>query len=184
MALIVVLLFRALTGALVLGVIAWAALRKRPERTRVAATVGALLAGVALSWGWREVALTWAGNVLSWLQDGSTLTLVGGLRGLGTRLTLSLALLGAALATAAGRHVTIDLVARAMPERARKPLAVLGGLLAAVVCGSSAFGSSAESELAWSRNSPMPSRGGAVSLKLVRPGVPSRYNSFDVDGLP
>ena len=58
-------------------------------------------------------------NIKGWLQEGSTLTLLGGLRGLGTRLTLWLALLGGSLATAAGKHIHVDVVFRFSAQAAR-----------------------------------------------------------------
>jgi TRAP-type C4-dicarboxylate transport system permease small subunit len=79
-------------------------------------------------------------NLMAWLQDGTALTLVGGLRGLGTRLTLWLALLGGSLATASGRQVTVDLVTRGLGEKAQKPISLAMGLVAALVCISSAWG--------------------------------------------
>ncbi len=103
-------------------------------------TVVLTLAGVAVSPLWKGFAVSWGGNLLGWLQDGSTLTLLGGLRGLGTRLTLALALLGGALATAAGRHVTIDLLSRSLPGRTRKAATLIGGLAASLVCFASAWG--------------------------------------------
>ncbi|MFT3838817.1 MAG: TRAP transporter small permease subunit [Myxococcaceae bacterium] len=79
-------------------------------------------------------------NLMAWLQDGTALTLVGGLRGLGTRLTLWLALLGGSLATASGRQVTVDLVTRGLGEKVQKPISLAMGVVAAVVCISSAWG--------------------------------------------
>jgi hypothetical protein len=98
-------------------------------------TAGAL-AGVLC----RGVGVSWAGNVLGWVQDGSSLTLVGGLRGLATRLTLVLVLVGASIATAKGRHLTIDVVARMLPEAARRFCTALAGLTTIGVCVVSAWG--------------------------------------------
>lgn len=95
------------------------------------AMVGVLLRGVGVSW---------AGNILGWVQDGSSLTLMGGLRGLATRLTLLLVFVGASIATAQGRHLTIDVVARVLPETARRFSNALTGLVAAAVCVVSAWG--------------------------------------------
>ena len=89
---------------------------------------------------WRDVGVAWFANLFGWLQDGSTLTLMGGLRGVATRLTLWLALLGGSLATASGRHVTIDVVSRSLGAKVRLPLLLLGGLLSAGVCFSAAYG--------------------------------------------
>jgi TRAP-type C4-dicarboxylate transport system permease small subunit len=79
-------------------------------------------------------------NVKAWLQEGSTLTLMGGLRGLGTRLTLWLALLGASLATSAGKHIHVDLLFRALPKRLRLPAAVANYFAAAAVCSAAVWG--------------------------------------------
>ena len=59
-------------------------------------------------------------NALNWLQSASTLTLLGGLRGLATRFTLWLALLGASLATAQGKHINVDVVMRFLTPRGGK----------------------------------------------------------------
>lgn len=152
----------AVLAALVGSLIVWVALKGLSSRTTdtfiaglvFRATISATLAGVlgqwlwkgsrlswplalfaaASSWLWRDAGADYFNNLLGWLQDGSLLTWFGGLRGLGTRLTLWLALLGASLATAAGRHVTIDAVSRSFGEAARRPLAYLGGVVAAAVC--------------------------------------------------
>ena len=128
------LVFRALIGAILFGAVA----RRLTRRNSIA--IVAMLAGLEISWLWRGAGLEWAGNMLGWLQDGSAFTLLGGLRGFGTRLTLILALTGGALATGAGRHVTVDVIARGMPERSRRPIALIGALLASVVCFTSAWG--------------------------------------------
>jgi tripartite ATP-independent transporter DctM subunit len=132
--------FRAITGAFVLGGIGWWATVKLERKWRRVVTVGLTLAAVLLAPLWKDVGTVWGGNLLNWLQDASTLTLLGGLRGLGTRLTLALALLGGALATAAGRHVTIDLLSRSLPGKIRQPVTLIGGLAAALVCAASAWG--------------------------------------------
>ncbi|MBL8939438.1 MAG: hypothetical protein JNM69_33060 [Archangium sp.] len=107
---------------------------------RSLATAAALLVGVGLGVVLRDVGVAWAGNVLGWAQDGSTLTLVGGLRGLATRLTLLLVLVGASIATAQGRHLTIDVVARMLPSTGRTVAAMTTGLVSATVCLVSAWG--------------------------------------------
>ncbi len=81
-----------------------------------------------------------ASNVLNWLQTSSSLMLVGGLRGLATRLTLWLALLGASLATSQGKHVHADVAVRYLPRRLRLPAMLAGWLVAAVVCSAAAVG--------------------------------------------
>lgn len=132
--------FRGIFGAFVLGGLGWLVTRKLERPKRRVVTVILTLAGALTAPLWKDVGTAWGANLLNWLQDGSTLTLLGGLRGLGTRLTLALALLGGALATAAGRHVTIDLLSRSLPGKLRKPATLIGGLAAALVCFTSAWG--------------------------------------------
>jgi hypothetical protein len=132
--------FRAGLGAVVLGAVAAIATRKRSASMRRFAVLGAMAAGLALCGVWGNAGIDYFANLLGWLQDGSSLTLSGGLRGLGTRLTLWLALLGGSLATASGRHVTIDVVSRSLGPKARMPLSILGGLISAAVCFSAAWG--------------------------------------------
>ncbi len=126
--------FRAAFGALVLGVAAFALTKRR------AVVFAAIAVGVVSAWAWRDVGVAYFSNLLGWLQDGSTLTLAGGLRGVGTRLTLWLALLGGSLATASGRHVTIDVVSRALGPKLKVPLSMVGGVVAAAVCFAAAWG--------------------------------------------
>jgi TRAP-type C4-dicarboxylate transport system permease small subunit len=63
--------------------------------------------------------------------------MLGGLRGVGTRITILLALLGGSLAAAAGKHINIDVVMRFTPDRLKVPmfaistLATIGVLLGA-----------------------------------------------------
>jgi hypothetical protein len=132
--------FRAGLGALVLGAIAWRGARSLAPRTRSIATVAAICVGAALGPAWRGVGVDYFENVKGWLQEGSTLTLMGGLRGLATRLTLWLALLGGSLATGLGKHIHVDLVVRFLPKRAKAPIAVTTYLATAVVCASASWG--------------------------------------------
>lgn len=128
------LLLRALLAAVVAG-----ALSRRFTKS-TAVTTGVALLAAASAWAWRDAGAEYFSNLLGWLQDGSLLTWVGGLRGVSTRLTLWLALLGASLATATGRHVSIDVVTRALGDGVRAPLLRVGALLSAVVCVASAWG--------------------------------------------
>jgi C4-dicarboxylate transporter, DctM subunit len=128
------LVFRAGFSAVLLGGATWR-FSRNVKRTSI---VVALCVGT--SWFWRDVGVDWAANVLAWLQDGSVLTWFGGLRGLATRLTLVLAMAGAALATSTGRHVSIDVVSRAFSERTRGWIARAGGVVAAFVCLCAAWG--------------------------------------------
>jgi hypothetical protein len=128
------LVFRALLSAVVVGSLTW----RFSKSTRL--TTGLVFVAVAFAWVWRDLGVAWAGNLLGWLQDGSLLTWCGGLRGLGTRLTLALAMLGAALATASGRHVSIDAVSRVFSTTAKAWIARAGGVIAAAVCVLAAWG--------------------------------------------
>jgi hypothetical protein len=157
------LVFRCALAAILLGGGGWAASRKRPldQRRLIAiagialgiliglilrppadATSGARLAlNRALGLDRLDAAIVgYFGNLKSWLQDGSTLTLMGGLRGVATRLTLWLALLGGSLATAAGKHIHIDVIFRFLPKRFRIPAAIVNYTAAATVCFAATWG--------------------------------------------
>jgi hypothetical protein len=96
--------------------------------------------GLVLGRLWANVGVEYFSNVLNWMQNASLLMLIGGLRGVVTRLTLWLALLGGSLATAKGKHINIDIVMRFLTPTMRVPVAVLGWLVAAVMCVSGAWG--------------------------------------------
>jgi Tripartite ATP-independent periplasmic transporters, DctQ component len=154
--------FRAVILASLAGAGAWAGMN--PQRAGIAtpehetkrrnATLGAMAGALAVVLLWRTFALGGTGaarsldhsvvayfdNFKGWLQEGSTLTLLGGLRGLGTRLTLWLALLGGSLATASGKHIHIDVVFRFIPKRLRLPVSILNYAVAATVCFAAAWG--------------------------------------------
>jgi hypothetical protein len=134
--------FRALFGAVALGGAIRFALRKRemPRWKRSVATAVAAVAGCALAPLWREVGIDFFGGLLDWAQEGSSLTLVGGLRGLGTRLTILVALLGGSLAAATARHINIDVVVRFIRPSLRLPVAVAGGIATATVCFMASYG--------------------------------------------
>ncbi|MFO0566078.1 MAG: hypothetical protein U0263_10480 [Polyangiaceae bacterium] len=134
------LVFRALTGALALGLVAHFALKKQPEKVRAGATVGASFVGLLLAKTWGQVGVDYASNLLNWYQQASFLTLLGGLRGVGTRLTLLLTLLGGSLATAAGKHITIDLLTRYLRPKQRLPVVIAGWLGASVIVATAAWG--------------------------------------------
>ncbi|MBX3130866.1 MAG: hypothetical protein KF718_29375 [Polyangiaceae bacterium] len=134
------LVFRAITGAMVLGLIAFFAAKKAGKVPQRIASVSAVLIGVFAAKYWQNVGIEWSTNLLNWYQQASTLTLVGGLRGVGTRLTLLLALLGGSLATASGKHITIDLVTRFVSSRVRLPMVIAGWVGTALICGAAAWG--------------------------------------------
>jgi len=135
------LLCRSLLSAAVLGAAAHFATRGRGEKMHrravtVAFTFGLLVAGRL----WAHAGVAWASNLLNCLQNASVLMLVGGLRGLATRLTLWVALLGASLATSRGKHIHVDVLIRYVPARLRIPTAALGAAAAALVCCVAVFG--------------------------------------------
>lgn len=134
------LVMRAVIGAVALGVGLWFATKGRPSMHRSLAVAGGVLVGLFTAGLWRTVGVDYFDNVKAWLQEGSTLTLMGGLRGLATRLTLWLALLGGSLATASGKHINIDVVFRFVPARGRLPIAVLNWCGAALVCAGAVWG--------------------------------------------
>ena len=154
--------FRAVMIAIAFGLGTWFGFRKMVLERRRALTLVAIALGLCLAPAWREAVLAatrpgasatviglahldkasagYFDNVKGWLQEGSTLTLMGGLRGLGTRLTLWLALLGGSLATASGKHIHIDIVFRFLPKKLRVPSAIVNYIAAAAVCVFGAWG--------------------------------------------
>jgi TRAP-type C4-dicarboxylate transport system permease small subunit len=128
------LVYRSMVSATALGLAVHLALRAREEATRRLATTGAALVGLVAGRLWAHAGVHYASNVLNWLQNASVLMLIGGLRGLATRLTLWMALLGASLATSRGKHIHVDVLVRYVPQRFRVPAAVVGQLAAALVC--------------------------------------------------
>jgi TRAP-type C4-dicarboxylate transport system permease small subunit len=131
------LVYRSIVTATALGLAAHLATRKRDESVHRMATTAAVLAGLVAGRLWAHAGVQYASNALNWLQNASVLMLIGGLRGLATRLTLWLALLGASLATSRGKHIHVDVILRYVPARLRVHTAIAGQLAAALVC---AFG--------------------------------------------
>jgi TRAP-type C4-dicarboxylate transport system permease small subunit len=135
------LLCRSLLSAAVLGVVTHLATRGRGEKMHRRAVTAAVTLGLfVVGHLWAHVGVTWASNLLNCLQNASVLMLVGGLRGLATRLTLWLALLGASLATSRGKHIHVDVLIRYVPVKLRIPTAVLGSLAGGIVCAVAVFG--------------------------------------------
>ena len=132
--------FRALIGAAVLGIAAHAITVKRAPHTRRAVTLAACAVGIVASKAWVNVGADYASNLLNWYQQASFLTLLGGLRGVGTRLTMLLALIGGSLATARGRHIVIDVVTRFVGHRVRTAMVLAGWFASAFVCAVAAWG--------------------------------------------
>jgi len=135
------LLCRSLLSAAVLGVAAHLATRARGENVHRRAVVVAFTFGLFVAGRlWAHTGVAWASNLLNCLQNASVLMLVGGLRGLATRLTLWVALLGASLATSRGKHIHVDVLIRYVPVKLRIPTAVVGALAGAAVCAVAVFG--------------------------------------------
>jgi TRAP-type C4-dicarboxylate transport system permease small subunit len=135
------LLTRTLLSMVILGGAAHLALRARGgslHRNAVLAgvTIGFLVGGRL----WAHMGVSWASNLLNCLQNASVLMLVGGLRGVATRLTLWLALLGASIATSRGKHIHVDVLIRYVPEKLRAPMSVIGLAAASVVSAVAVFG--------------------------------------------
>jgi len=133
------LVFRSLITAIALGLVVHkatkpaGAMTDKADRHAIFVTVAVFL-GFALGRAWVSVGVEYFSNLLNWLQNASLLMLVGGLRGLGTRFTLWLALLGASIATAKGKHINVDVVMRFLHPKMRVPVAVLGWIAASVMC--------------------------------------------------
>jgi hypothetical protein len=134
------LVFRSVLTATVLGLIAHRFTKQRKEVEHTIAVIAAVVLGVILGRFWASAGSEYFSNLLNWMQTASLLTLFGGLRGLATRLTLWLALLGASLATGQGKHINVDVAMRFLTPRLRIPVAIVGWLAAAAVCGSGAYG--------------------------------------------
>jgi hypothetical protein len=135
------LIFRAVVFAVVIGLGVHFATRKREGSNAPFVLVG-IAVGFVLGRVFANAGSTYFSNVLNWMQSASTVTLFGGLRspGLVTRLTLWVALLGASIATAQGKHINVDVVMRFLTPRLRVPVAVLGWMVAATVCAVGVWG--------------------------------------------
>jgi hypothetical protein len=128
------LAFRAAFGVVLFGFAVSRVMRDRPPRVRsLAVLLGATL-GAFAGRASGDLGVTYFSNVLNWLQDSSFLTLLGGLRGVGTELTWWLAMLGASLATGTGKHINIDALLRFIRPKMRMPAVLFGWVTAAVVC--------------------------------------------------
>jgi TRAP-type C4-dicarboxylate transport system permease small subunit len=144
------LVFRSLISAIVLGLGAHFATRPKGglseadyaaahKRQRVSVTSCAVI-GLLLGRLWANAGVEYFSNFLNWMQSASLLMMIGGLRGVVTRLTLWLALLGGSIATAKGKHINIDVVMRFLTPKMRIPVAILGWVAAATMCLAGAWG--------------------------------------------
>jgi len=141
---IIGLIFRAIVGAIVLGSLTHLVLRPRagaPQKlSHPIGVTAATVVGLALAPAWANAFSAWCSNVVEWQTNASTLALIGGPRGLVTRLTLWLALLGASMAASKGKHINIDVATRYIPIGYVKGMAITGWAAAALVCFAAAYG--------------------------------------------
>jgi hypothetical protein len=128
------LICRSLLTAGVLAALAHLATSKRGLTIHRAGVGAGLLVGLLAGRLWAHTGVVWSSNLLNWLQNASVFMLIGGLRGLVTRLTFWIAFLGASLATSRAKHIHIDVLLRYVPSKLRVPTAIIGWLGAAVVC--------------------------------------------------
>ncbi|MBX3226112.1 MAG: TRAP transporter small permease subunit [Labilithrix sp.] len=131
-------LFRSLFCALVLGLVAHRFTKKHAYGQVIA--TGAVVAGFFAGRLWTDAGTEYFSNLFAWLQNSSILVFFGGVSDLAKRFTLWLALLGASLATAQGKHINVDVVMRFLSPKARVPVAVIGWLAAALVAISASWG--------------------------------------------
>ncbi len=133
------MVFRCMVTALVFGVVTHLVARKRVGRHELVSTAAVAIGLVAGSF-WGDAGSHYFANLLAWMQNASIFVFFGGASAIAKRLTLWLALLGASVATGQGKHINVDVVMRFLSPRARVPVAVLGWLTAAVVCGAAVWG--------------------------------------------
>jgi TRAP-type C4-dicarboxylate transport system permease small subunit len=133
-------LFRSMITSLAVGMIVHFATRKQSTKVHHTASTIAAVVGWILGKFWGDAGVEYFSNYLAWMQNASLLVFFGGVSELAKRLTLWLALLGASIATAQGKHINVDVVMRFLSPKARVPVAILGWLTAAVVSGAAAWG--------------------------------------------
>jgi hypothetical protein len=132
------LVYRCLVSAVVIGFVVHRLTRNSP-RHEVLTTAGVLF-GLVIGRLWGDAGVSYFANYFAWLQNASLLVFFGGVSELAKRFTLWLALLGASVATAQGKHINVDVVMRFLGPRARVPVAILGWTAAAIVSLTSAWG--------------------------------------------
>jgi TRAP-type C4-dicarboxylate transport system permease small subunit len=132
-------LFRTMLSAVVVGGIAHLVTKNRVKYHELL-TAAFVAIGVLIGTAWGDFGVQYFGNLLGWLQNASILVFFGGASEMAKRFTLWLALLGASVATAQGKHINVDVVMRFLSPRARVPVAVLGWVAAAIVCFAGVWG--------------------------------------------
>jgi hypothetical protein len=139
------ILVRALVAAIFFGLIGHLIARPKvaispPSKRHTLFVLGGMAIGVVLGVVLGEVGAAWDANLASWIQNASSLALIGGPRGMVTRLTLWLAMLGASMAASRGKHISIDVATRYFPQALAARVAIAGWLAAALVCFAAAWG--------------------------------------------
>jgi hypothetical protein len=138
------LIYRSIVSAIVLGFVAHLLTRPKkgapPSLKNAVIVTTAVVIGLFLGRAWVHLGVAWFSNATAWLQNASVLMLIGGPRGLVTRLTLLVALLGASMAASKGKHINIDIATRYFPARLVKPIGIIGWTAAALVCFAASFG--------------------------------------------
>jgi Tripartite ATP-independent periplasmic transporters, DctQ component len=132
-------IFRVMLSAAVIGGIAHVVTRTRVKHHELLTTVFVSL-GVLIGTLWGDSGMEYFGNLQGWLQNASILVFFGGASEMAKRFTLWLALLGASVATAQGKHINVDVVMRFLTPRMRVPVAVVGWVAASIVCFAGVWG--------------------------------------------
>ena len=132
-------IFHCMLCATVVGGLAHVATRNRVKHHELLTSVFVTI-GVLIGTAWGDFGMEYFGNLQGWLQNASILVFFGGASEMAKRFTLWLALLGASVATAQGKHINVDVVMRFLSPRARVPVAVLGWVVASVVCFAGVWG--------------------------------------------
>jgi TRAP-type C4-dicarboxylate transport system permease small subunit len=129
-------LYRGFAGAVILALISWAASKRLALSKQASSLLGvaAIVIGFATAGLWRATGVEYFGHLKNWLQEGSTLTMFGGLRGVSTRLTILLAFVGGSLAAASGKHINIDVALRFVTPKLKLPVFVLQNIATIVFC--------------------------------------------------
>ena len=134
------LVFRAVVTAVLLGTLAYRVVRHQAPKRMAAIVMGVSALGLVLGRASGNAGAGYFSNLLNWQQDSSWLTLLGGLRGVGTELTWWLAMVGASLATGGGKHINIDALLRFLRPNLRVPAILIGWMMSAIVCFAGVWG--------------------------------------------
>lgn len=129
-------LYRGFAGAIALATASWLVSKRLglSKQTTSLLGVAAMVLGFATAGMWRSVGVEYFGHVKNWLQEGSSLTMFGGLRGVSTRLTILLAFVGGSLAAATGKHINIDIALRFVTPKLKLPVFILQNIATIAFC--------------------------------------------------